>query len=154
VSPAEVALLRKQLGMKPAADPTAPWSADESTHQRNLLTWCSNAKATMPELAWVYAVPNGLYANKASAGKAKAEGMKAGVFDLGLDVARHGFHGLKIELKVPKVPAVKGVSPSKPAGRPSPEQLAWHQHYLDNGYRAEFCYGWEAAAEILKEYLS
>ena len=154
MSPAELAVLRKTLGLKPAADPLAQWVADESTHQRTLLTWCSTAKNTMPELAWIYASANGGLRSAATAGRLKGEGVKAGVFDLSLDCARHGFHGLRIELKVPAVPGIKGIRNPKPAGKPSKEQLAWQENYTAEGYRAVICYGWLEARDVLTEYLT
>jgi hypothetical protein len=154
MTPAELAALRKTMGLKPAADPSAPWSANESAHQRNLMTWCDHAKATMPELAWLYASANGGLRTAATAGRMKGEGVKAGVFDLSLDCARHGFHGLRIELKVPAVPGIKGVCKAKPAGKPSPEQLAWQKNYLAEGYQAVICYGWLEAKSTLEWYLS
>lgn len=48
----------------------------------------------------VFAVPNGGHRNKATAGKLKAEGVRAGVPDLLLLLPSRGFHGLAIELKV------------------------------------------------------
>ena len=45
-------------------------------------------------------MPNGGHRNKATAGKLKAEGVRAGVPDLMLLYPRHGYHGLVIELKV------------------------------------------------------
>jgi hypothetical protein len=154
MTPAELAALRKTMGLKPKADPSALHAADESTHQRNLMTWCSHAKATMPELAWLYASANGGLRTAATAGRLKGEGVKAGVFDLSLDCARHGFHGLRIELKVPAVPAIKGVRKAKPAGKPSPEQLDWQANYQSEGYMAVFCYGWLEARDVLTEYLA
>ena len=154
MGPAELAALRLTLGLKPAADPLADWSANESTHQRHLMTWCSHAKATMPELAWLYASANGGLRTAATAGRLKGEGVKAGVFDLSLDCARHGFHGLRLELKVPSVPGINGVRKAKPAGKPSSEQLAWQANYTAEGYRAVICYGWLEAKKTLEWYLS
>jgi len=107
----------------------------------------------MPELAWLYASANGGLRTAATAGRLKGEGVKAGVFDLSLDCARRGFHGLRIELKVPAVPGIKGVCKAKPAGSPSAEQLAWQKNYLAEGYQAVICYGWLEARDVLIDYL-
>ena len=163
MNPAELAALRKSLGMKttkPKALTCAPGSigatasVSESQHQMSLMRWAAMASATMPELKWLYAIPNGGYRNPATAGRMKGEGVKAGVFDLALDCARQGFHGLKIEMKTPRAQGIKGASKTVPAGKPSPEQLAWHEHYTTEGYSAHFCYGWWEARDVLIDYLA
>lgn len=52
-----------------------------------------------PELALIYAVPNGYYKSPGAAGRAKAEGLLKSVPDLCLPVARFPFHGLYLEGK-------------------------------------------------------
>lgn len=126
----------------------------EDGHQVCLFRWAELAKCTRPELAWLYAVPNGGLRSKAVAGKLKAQGVKAGYPDIGLDVARKGFHGLRIELKVPEVKAVPGISKRKAPGKTSPEQDAWLEQLRAQGYRAEVAYGWENAMDIILDYLS
>lgn len=48
----------------------------------------------------VYHVPNGGHRHKSVALQMVAEGAKQGIHDLSLDVARRGFHGWRVELKV------------------------------------------------------
>ena len=55
-----------------------------------------------PELRWLHAIPNGGSRNIAEAKKMKGEGIKSGILDLFLPVARHGFYGFYIELKFKK----------------------------------------------------
>lgn len=75
------------------------------------------------------------------AAKMKAEGVRAGVPDLFLPVARQGFHGLWIELKSAK-------------GRVTTVQAAWHERLRAQGYRVVVCRGWcEARDEIVKYLL-
>lgn len=93
-----------------------------------------------PELELFYAVPNGGDRRKATAGKMKAEGQRAGVPDYALPVPRHGFHGLYIELKTA-------------TGAPSREQRQWLQRLREQGYRAEVCHGWREAWAVLRDYL-
>ena len=126
----------------------------EDGHQVVLFQWAALAKCKYPELAWLYAVPNGGLRSKAVAGKLKAQGVKSGVPDIQLDVARQGFHGLRIELKVPEVKAVPGITKRKAPGRTSVEQDAWLEQLRAQGYRAEVAYGWSDAMEILVDYLS
>ena len=126
----------------------------EEGHQICLFRWADLAKFKHPELRWLYAVPNGGMRSKAVAAKLKAGGVKAGYPDIGLDVARKGLHGLRIELKVPEVKAVPGVSKRKPSGRTSPDQDAWLEQLNEQGYMAVVAYGWSHAMEIIEDYLS
>lgn len=54
-----------------------------------------------PELAKVFAVPNGGFRTEAQAKKLRAEGVEPGIPDIYLDVARGGWFGLRIEMKRP-----------------------------------------------------
>lgn len=71
----------------------------------------------------------------------KAAGVKAGVPDMFLPVARGGSHGLYIELK-----RIKG-------GRVSAEQLAWMEELTREGYTCAVCHGWEEARKVIQTYL-
>ena len=55
----------------------------------------ANARVT----DYLFAIPNGGSRNKAEAGRLRATGVKAGVHDLMLPIARKGYHGLWIEMK-------------------------------------------------------
>ena len=54
----------------------------EHAHQVALFDWANLHLGRMPELAAMYAIPNGGARSKATAGKLKAEGVKAGVPDI------------------------------------------------------------------------
>lgn len=71
----------------------------ESVEQQCLFRWAAFQSGKYPELKLLYHVPNGGSRKKSEAGRFKAEGVKAGVPDLCLPVARGGYHGLYIELK-------------------------------------------------------
>ena len=71
----------------------------EEDEQKALIERCRLYQGRYPELSRLYAVPNGGYRHKATAAKMKAEGQRAGVLDLALDVPRGGYHGFKLELK-------------------------------------------------------
>lgn len=89
----------------------------------------------------LFAIPNGGQRHVAVATKLKAEGVRRGVPDLMLPVARHGFHGLFIELKA------KG-------GRPTKEQLDWLGFLGEQGYMAVVCVGAQAAINTISSYLN
>lgn len=73
----------------------------EHWEQAALFDWAAKHEARIPELRGLFAVPNGTYKNKATAGKFKREGLKAGVLDVWWPVPREGYHGLVIEMKAP-----------------------------------------------------
>lgn len=114
----------------------------ESVEQQRLFMWARLQACKYPELALLYHVPNGGSRNKAEAGRLQAEGVKSGVPDLCLPVARGCFHGLYIELKRTE------------GGRVSENQREWLDVLQKQGYCAVVCKGWEAAAEEIKNYLN
>ena len=116
--------------------------ASEHVEQVNLFRWAHYAKATAPELALLYAIPNGGARHPAVAAKLRAEGVKPGVPDLHLPVPRGTFHGLYIELK-----RVSG-------SRPTKEQREWLEKLETQGYRAVWCRGWHHAKDVIEEYLA
>ena len=97
-------------------------------------------ESRMPALRLLHAIANGGDRHPATAARLRAEGVRAGVPDYCLPVARGGFHGLYIELKTA-------------TGYPSREQKAWISDLLAEGYRAEVCRGWSAAWDVIVEYL-
>ena len=75
---------------------------EESQNQQALFRWAELSLSKYPGLEMLYAIPNGGYRNKITAARLKREGVKAGVLDINLDVAGHGYHGLRIEMKSKK----------------------------------------------------
>ena len=83
---------------------------DESGHQEALFSWAAYRTGLMPELQYMYHVPNGGKRDKATAAVLKRQGVKAGVPDIMLPAARAGYHGLYIELKAGETKRVVRVS--------------------------------------------
>lgn len=113
---------------------------DEHQHQRAVVEWAERMSGLIPELRWLFAVPNGGKRHLLTAKKMKAEGQKAGVPDLCLPIPRGRFHGLFVEMKTPK-------------GTLTPEQREWLKSLTAHGYRAEVARGFEAAINIIEDYL-
>jgi hypothetical protein len=113
----------------------------ESAEQQALFEWAAIQGNMTPELSLLYHIPNGGYRSKAEAGRFKAEGVKSGVPDVCLPVARGGFHGLYIELKRRK------------GGKVTHEQEKWIKLLSKQGYIAIAVRGWEKAAEAIMIYL-
>lgn len=120
--------------------PTLPVPT-ESEEQQTLFRWAQLQSGAFPELALMYHVPNGGGRSKAEAGRFKAEGVKSGVPDICLPVARGGFHGLYVELKRQR------------GGIVSDNQTAWMERLSREGYCVALCMGWEAASKAILEYL-
>jgi hypothetical protein len=93
-----------------------------------------------PELKLLHAIPNGGYRHVATAVALKKEGVKRGVPDLDLPVARGGYHGLRIEMKVGK-------------NRPTKEQRWWLKELTRHGYLCCVCYSAAEAWRCISEYL-
>lgn len=106
-----------------------------------------------PELnGLLFAIPNGSYRSKATAGKLKAEGVVPGVADLILLVPGdhetlpdgrtwyRPIHALCIEMKTEK-------------GRQSPEQKAWQKKVEAHGYKYAVCRSLDDFIETVNAYL-
>lgn len=113
----------------------------ESAEQQALFQWAALQEGTHPELSLLHHIPNGGSRHKAEARRLKAEGVKAGVPDLCLPVARGQYHGLYVELKRVK------------KSRASEEQVAWLAKLAEQGYYVAICKGWEEAMETILGYL-
>lgn len=112
----------------------------ESGEQQALFTWAYYRQARHPELELMYHIPNGGQRNVKEAVRLKREGVKAGIPDICLPVARKGKHGLFIELKSEK-------------GHITLAQKLMLKKLEEQGYAAEVCYGYEAAVKVIDKYL-
>ena len=114
--------------------------SDESGHQEAIIEWCGWNMQHYPELELLYHVPNGGKRDKATATALKRQGVKAGVPDLVLPVARCGYHGLYIELKAP-------------GGSVQKSQKEFIKRLGQQGYLAVICYGWQDTVQLIGNYL-
>jgi hypothetical protein len=115
-------------------------SGSEQAHQTALFAWASLTTYQYPELNWMFAIPNGGTRNRVEAGFMKAAGVRSGVPDVCLPVARWGKHGLFIELKIGK-------------NKPTANQQDWIRALSAMGYAAVVCYHWQTAREYIVQYL-
>lgn len=113
----------------------------EEQEQAVLMRWAALEKGKYPELELLVHIPNGGSRHKLEAANLKRCGVKAGFPDLMLPVARHGYHGLFIEMK-----RVGGE-------KPRASQLIWHENLVRQGYEVVVCYGWDDARKVLERYL-
>lgn len=113
---------------------------NEAYEQTKLFNWVAFARHTEPELDLLYHIPNGGKRNQKEAFNLKRQGVRAGVPDLCLPVARGKFHALYIEMKVGK-------------NKPTKNQKEWMRKLNEQGNLAIVCYGWEEASAVLTKYI-
>lgn len=126
---------------------------------------CAGGAEPLPALALMHAIPNGGMRDPVTAGKLKAEGVKAGVLDTFLPVPKiyyapattmrpdgglypavaHMYMGLYIEFKDPKRRNHK-------EGGLSPEQVAFMGNVREQGYCCRVAYTWQEAANLVMAY--
>lgn len=114
---------------------------NESQEQQRLFQWARMEEGKFPELALLYHIPNEGKRSRITGRRMVAEGLKKGVPDLCLPVARGGAHGLYIELKRTRNWKI------------TKEQESWMNDLMAQGYQVALCIGWEKAAEIIRNYL-
>lgn len=107
----------------------------EAEEQRAVVSWCEARGVP------VFHVPNGGYRNKAEAARLKAQGVRAGVPDLCVPMARGGYHGLYIEMK-----------DAGGKGRVSEHQREWLERLRAEGYCAWVCHGADKAIDLIGRY--
>lgn len=121
--------------------PRSEYLPTESQEQRALFCWAAYQQPRHPELRLMYHVPNEGKRTGATGARMRAEGLRPGVPDICLPVARGGYHALYIELK-----RLRG-------GRLSEDQRAWLSALSTAGNKAVVCRGWEAARKEIERYL-
>ena len=113
----------------------------EHSEQVALFNWAKRKESRHPQLALMFAIPNGGKRHISTAKRLKASGAKAGIPDIFLPVAsRHGKHGLWIELKVGK-------------NKPTKEQNMWLSNLAGEGFATAVCYGFDEAKDTIVDYL-
>ena len=118
----------------------APKSS-EHIEQAKLFKRAKNHEHVHPELAALFAIPNGGKRNKKTAAILRAEGVKAGVLDVLLPCPIGGYAGLWIEMKY-------GYN------TPTREQTQWIDLMCWLGYRVEVCYSCDQAWNVILNYIN
>lgn len=107
----------------------------------------TSKKIGVKELEWFHAVPNGgsrgdtQKSRQIRGATLKAEGVRDGVADCFLPVARYPYHGLYIEMKTP-------------TGAIRPKQREFRSFVMSQGYAFSFERSWRDAAALLQSYLT
>lgn len=114
--------------------------ASEHDHQVTFFDWCELMSRTeFPELKYAFAIPNGGHRHISVAKKLKAEGVKAGVPDIFIPVAKNGYHGLFIEMK-------------REDGKIQPNQEVWINDLAVQGYFTYICHSCDEAKDLVRYY--
>ena len=112
----------------------------ERKSQAAVIDWARWASGQWPELRFLFAVPNGDKRSAVTASLLVSQGVKPGVPDLILPVARAGFISLAIEMK------------RKP-NTPTSLQKEWLTALEGFGWLAIVCYGAGEAIAALEAYV-
>jgi hypothetical protein len=113
----------------------------ENEIQASFFYFCDVWLNKYPELELLHSIPNGSHKSRSAQKIHKMTGLKSGVPDVCLPVARCGFNGFYIEFKSAK-------------GRLSLTQKWWHQKLADQGYLVTTCHSVEDAINITLAYVS
>jgi len=112
----------------------------ERAEQCAVIQWAALMERQHPELALLFAIPNGGSRHKLEAINLKRSGVRPGIPDLCLPVSRHGYHALYVEMKSEK-------------GKVSTTQVAMIDRLKEVGNYATVATSAEYAINMLKWYL-
>jgi len=123
-------------------DTKRPRATNEHELQVAYTTWrrSESTLSKYPELRWAYAVPNGGQRSKAVAGKLKAEGVEAGIYDYCLPIRRGACPGMYIEFMAKY-------------NQPSDLQVQFMLFVRSQGYRTVVCWNLDDAIDATTAYL-
>lgn len=101
--------------------------------------WVRAMEQTDERYKMIYAVPNGGHRFISVARKLKREGVKAGVWDVMVDVPMRGFHGMRLEFKSEK-------------GKLTSEQIEMGHRYKRYGYVTSIIRNFAQFRSIVEAY--
>lgn len=114
---------------------------DEAEAQKALIEWCELMSGKYPCLDLIYHVPNEGKRTKTFAALLRALGLKKGVPDLHLPVARGKWHSLYIEMKAE-------------GGKPTIEQSQWLCKLTAQGNKCIIAWSFDFAKDAILAYLN
>lgn len=113
----------------------------ESDEQQEVINFCNSmADYGIEEYQLIFHIANEGKRTKKNGARLRREGLKKGIPDLFLPVAKMGYNGLFIEMK-------------KRGGRTSPEQRWWIEKLRKQGYLVEVCDSSTKAIDLIKNYI-
>lgn len=115
----------------------------ESAEAKAFMIWCEMHRLKYPELELIFHIPNGQDRDPKIGAILKSEGVKPGIPDYCLPVARFPFFGLYLELK--RCSGSRGLTTV---------QKKWSRHIKGQGYQFCEAHGWISASEQIEKYLN
>ena len=113
---------------------------EETENQIALFEWAQLNKGRFPEIETMYHIPNEGKRSQRLGAELKSMGLRKGFPDVCLPVPRRESGALYIELKAKN-------------GKVSEDQKLWLKRLNNAGNCSVVCYGWEAAAKVIEDYL-
>lgn len=113
----------------------------EAREQTAVIQWAHLMENKYPQLKMLYHIPNGGSRNAREAHNLKMQGVRAGVPDLHLPVARGGYHSLWLEMKYGK-------------NKPTALQKEYMEFLKNEGHCVHVCYSADEAIETICDYLN
>jgi len=112
----------------------------EHGEQQAFFDWARLNEGKYPELELLYAIPNMGKRSYATANYMRSEGMRSGVPDIHLPVARGKYIGWWRELKTD-------------TGRPTANQKKWIKRLSEHGHDVGICHGCDELIDEVTKYL-
>lgn len=116
------------------------YKSSEEIEQVSLFEWAAFMENRIPELRLMYHVPNEGKRTVTAGARLRKAGLKSGVPDIALPVARGQYIGLYIEMKYGSNKLTKN-------------QEKWLEDLKEQGHMTAVCYGWEQAKDVILRYL-
>lgn len=128
---------------------------EEHDEQKGVIEWVNLAGNLYPELAGLYAIPNGGARTGIQGALMKAEGAKAGVWDLSLPVARDEIPTMEDELYCDRYHSLWiEMKRSSRDNHLSPNQIEFGEFLHKHGNATCLCYSAQEAIDTLVAYLT
>jgi len=112
----------------------------EHQEQKTFFAWCLRYSEDYDGINTIFSIPNGGNFDAIRGKLLKDEGLRAGIPDMFLPVARGVYHGLFIEMKVRK------------GGKVSDKQKLWLARLSKQGYKTTVCEGFGEARKTVMRY--
>lgn len=113
----------------------------EEQEQAALFKWADLMRVRYPELQLMFHIPNEGARGLIGGARQKEQGLKSGVPDIFIPVARGKYHGMFVEMK------------RSDGGTESKNQKKWRDALREQGYNSVVCHGWDKARELIEYYM-